>query len=85
MCLFLEDNVKAPHFLADGAPPRPGFPQYHYWIHTWEFVPSVMGYATEWLTGEFTGWPHLRTAWGLRSSGHAASPPILGSPICGCP
>ncbi len=57
MCLFLEDNVKAAHFLADGAPARPGFPRYHYWIHSWQFVPSVMGYATEWLTGEFTGWP----------------------------
>ncbi len=62
MCLFLEDTVKAPHFLADGAPARPGFPRYHYWIHSWEFVPSVMGYATEWLTGEFTGWPQKGTS-----------------------
>ncbi len=62
MCLFLEDHVKAPHFLAEGAPERPGFPRYHYWIHSWEFVPSVMGYATEWLTGEFTGYPQTGTS-----------------------
>ncbi len=62
MCLFLEDHVEAPHFLAKGAPERPGFPRYHYWIHSWEFVPSVMGYATEWLTGEFTGWPQRGTS-----------------------
>ena len=62
MCLFLEDHVRAPHFLAEGAPARPGFPRYHYWIHSWEFVPPVMGYATEWLTGEFTGYPQRGTS-----------------------
>lgn len=57
MILFLEDHVRSPYGRARAAPPRKGFPQYHYWIHSWEFVPSVMGFATEWLTGEFTGWP----------------------------
>lgn len=57
MCLWLEDNVRSPHYGAKTAPERPGFPNYHYWIHSWCFVPSVMGFATEWLTGEFTGYP----------------------------
>ena len=55
MCLFLEDHVKS--VLPKAAPERPGFPRYHYWIHSWTFVPSVMGFATEWLTGEFAGYP----------------------------
>lgn len=57
MILFLEDNVKSPYVHAKTASAREGFPQYHYWIHSWEFVPSVMGFATEWLSGEFAGWP----------------------------
>lgn len=57
MCLFLEDHVDSPYHKAQTAPERPGFPNYHYWIHSWCFAPSVMGFATEWLTGEFTGWP----------------------------
>jgi len=57
MILFLEDNVKSEYALAKTAPAREGFPKYHYWIHSWEFVPSVMGFATEWLSGEFAGWP----------------------------
>lgn len=56
MCLFLEDHVRAP--LPKTAPERRGFPRYHFWIHSWEFVPSVMGLATEWLTGEFAAYPH---------------------------
>lgn len=55
VALFLEDNVKAP--IPETAPERKGFPRYHFWIHSWEFVPPVMGFATEWLTGEFSGWP----------------------------
>lgn len=55
VALFLEDNVKSP--LPKTAPSRKGFPQYHFWIHSWEFVPPLMGFATEWLTGEFAGWP----------------------------
>ena len=57
MILFLEDNVDPTYATPAAAPPRPGFPAYHYWIHSWTFVPSVMGFATEWLTGEFTGYP----------------------------
>ncbi len=55
VALFLEDNVKAQ--LPKTAPERKGFPRYHFWIHSWEFVPPVMGFATEWLTGEFSAWP----------------------------
>lgn len=55
MCLFLEDHVRAP--VPKTAPERAGFPRYHFWMHSWEFVPSVMGFATEWLTGEFAAWP----------------------------
>jgi hypothetical protein len=55
MALFLEDHVKAP--LPSSAPTRPNFPRYHFWIHSWEFVPSVMGFATAWLTGEFAAYP----------------------------
>jgi len=55
MCLFLEDHVNCP--IPPTAPERDGFPRYHYWIHSWQFVPSVMGFATEWLTGEFTAYP----------------------------
>ena len=57
MILFLEDHVGPTYAAPAAAPPRPGFPAYHYWIHSWTFVPSVMGFATEWLTGEFTGYP----------------------------
>jgi len=57
MLLFLEDHVRSPYVPPRAAPERKGFPRYHYWIHSWEFVPSVMGFATEWLTGEFAGWP----------------------------
>ncbi len=55
MCLFLEDHVRAP--LPKTAPQRVGFPRYHFWVHSWEFVPSVMGFATAWLTGEFAAYP----------------------------
>lgn len=55
MCLFLEDHVRSP--VPQTAPERPKFPRYHFWIHSWEFVPSVMGFATEWLTGEFAAYP----------------------------
>ena len=57
LLLFLEDNVKSPYIPPRAGAPRPGFPQYHYRIHSWEFVPTVMGFATQWLTGEFTGYP----------------------------
>jgi len=56
MCMYLEDHVHSPYRPAS-APDRGDFPQYHYRIHSWEFVPSVMGFATEWLTGEFAGYP----------------------------
>lgn len=55
MCLFLEDHVQAK--IPKTAPERKGFPRYHFWIHSWEFVPSVMGFATAWLTGEFAAYP----------------------------
>lgn len=55
MVLWLEDHCQA--HLPSGRALPPGFPRYRYWIHSWEFVPSVMGFATEWLTGEFAGWP----------------------------
>lgn len=55
MVLWLEDHCQAR--LPAGRALPPGFPRYHYWVHSWEFVPSVMGFATEWLTGEFAGWP----------------------------
>ncbi len=55
MALFLEDHVRAP--LPATAPQRKGFPRYYFWIHSWEFVPPLMGFGTAWLTGEFTGWP----------------------------
>ena len=57
MCMFLEDTIRSKYYLPKTAPPRTGFPQYHLWIHSWEFVPSVMGFATEWLTGEFSAYP----------------------------
>lgn len=57
MVLFLEDHVASPRVPARAGVARPGFPRYHYWIHSWEFVPPVMGFATEWLTGEFAGYP----------------------------
>lgn len=57
MLLFLEDNVNSPYVPPKTAPERRGFPRDHYRIHSWEFVPSVMGFATSWLTGEFTGYP----------------------------
>jgi hypothetical protein len=55
MVFFLEDHVKGT--MPKNAPKLDGFPKYHYWIHSWEFVPSVMGFATDWMTGEFSGWP----------------------------
>lgn len=56
MNLYLEDHVDSPHYLPETAPARPGFPQYHYYIHSWQFVPSVMGHASVWLTGEEAGY-----------------------------
>lgn len=53
-----EFNQRMLLFLQDEASRRTGASHpLHYWIHSWEFVPSVMGFATEWLTGEFAGWP----------------------------
>jgi hypothetical protein len=57
LLLFLEDNVDSPYVPPKAGARREGFPRYHYWIHSWEFVPPVMGFATEWLTGEFAGYP----------------------------
>lgn len=56
MALYLQDNVNSPYYAPPVAPERPGFPRYHYWIHSWSFVPSVMGHATMWLTGEEAGY-----------------------------
>lgn len=56
MAAFLEDHVHSIHRPAT-APERPGFPRYIWRIHSWEFVPSVMGFATSWLTGEFAAYP----------------------------
>jgi len=57
MISFLEDHVDSSFIPPRAAPKRDGFPRYHYWIHSWNFVPSVMGFATAWLTGEFAGYP----------------------------
>ncbi|MCC6446460.1 MAG: hypothetical protein IT210_23785 [Armatimonadetes bacterium] len=57
LALFLEDHIRSRFIPPETAPARPNFPRYHYWIHSWEFVPSMMGFATLWLTGEFTGYP----------------------------
>lgn len=56
MALYLQDNVNSPYYAPPVAPERPGFPKYHYWIHSWSFVPPVMGHATMWLTGEEAGY-----------------------------
>ncbi len=50
--IMMEDTVQSPFTPPLDAPERPGFPRYHYWVHTWEFVPPIIGFATEWLTGE---------------------------------
>ena len=50
--IMMEDTVSSPFTPPLDAPARPGFPKYHYWVHTWEFVPPIIGFATEWLTGE---------------------------------
>lgn len=50
--VMMEDTVTSPYTPPLDAPERPGFPRYHYWVHTWEFVPPIIGFATEWLTGE---------------------------------
>jgi len=57
LALFMEDHIQSPYIPPRTAPERKGFPRYHYWIHSWEFVPSVTGFATCFLTGEFTGYP----------------------------
>jgi len=57
LCMFLEDHVRSPYVVPNTAPERKSYPGYHYRIHSWEFVPSVMGFATQWLTGEFSGYP----------------------------
>lgn len=61
LLLFLQREVacEGPGCRGRGtpAPGESAFPRCHYWIHSWEFVPPVMGFATEWLTGEFAGWP----------------------------
>lgn len=57
LAAWLEDNVTGRLGVPETAPDRGDFPIYHYRIHSWEFVAPVMGFATSWLTGEFTGWP----------------------------
>jgi hypothetical protein len=57
MAAFLEDRVTSRLGVPETAPERADFPQYHYRLHSWEFVPSVMGFATSWLTGEFAAYP----------------------------
>lgn len=57
LAMWLEDNVKSPHVVPESAPEREGFPRYRLMIHSFEFVPSVMGFATDWLTGEFYAYP----------------------------
>ncbi|MBM3500082.1 MAG: hypothetical protein FJX74_15610, partial [Armatimonadetes bacterium] len=52
MGMFLEDHVRSERVAPSSAPERGDFPDHHYRIHSWEFVPSVMGFATSWLTGE---------------------------------
>jgi hypothetical protein len=57
MAAFLEDHVTGDRAVPRTAPDRGDFPRYHYRLHSWEFVPSVMGFATSWLTGEFAAYP----------------------------
>lgn len=57
LAAWLEDNVKSRLGVPETAPERGDFPTYHYRIHSWEFVAPIMGFATSWLTGEFSGWP----------------------------
>ncbi|MBC7287357.1 MAG: hypothetical protein H5T86_04785 [Armatimonadetes bacterium] len=57
MAAWLEDHVTSSLGVPETAPDRGDFPRYHYRIHSWEFVAPVMGFATSWLTGEFSGWP----------------------------
>ena len=57
MAAFLEDHVTGRLGVPETAPDRGDFPIYHYRLHSWEFVPSVMGFATSWLTGEFAAYP----------------------------
>ena len=57
MAVFLEDHVTSDLVVPRTAPDRGDFPRYHYRLHSWEFVPSVMGFATSWLTGEFSAYP----------------------------
>ena len=68
MAAFLEDHVDSVHVTPETAPDRDGFPDYHYRLHSWEFVPPVMGFATSWLTGEFSAYP-LRGAGTLEPDG----------------
>lgn len=57
LAAWLEDHVVSPRVPPPTAPDRGDFPRYIWRIHSWEFVPSVMGFGTSWLTGEFAGWP----------------------------
>lgn len=57
MLLFLQDEARSGAIHRGGGQRAMNGATTHYWIHSWEFVPSVMGFATEWLTGEFAGWP----------------------------
>ena len=54
---FMEENINSPYIPPKTIGNRENFPKYHIWIHSWYFVPPIMGFGTIWVTGEFIGYP----------------------------
>ncbi|MFH1615563.1 MAG: glycoside hydrolase domain-containing protein [Planctomycetota bacterium] len=69
LALYMEDNIKSEYI----PPPktgakREGFPRYHLWIHSWNWVPPAVGFATIWFTGEFAAYPFKPNVAGMKTA-----------------
>lgn len=57
LALFMEENLISKFIPPKTIEKRDNFPNYHIWIHSWLFVPPIMGFGTLFVTGEFIGYP----------------------------
>ncbi|MFH1615565.1 MAG: glycoside hydrolase domain-containing protein [Planctomycetota bacterium] len=55
--VMLEDTINSTFVPAAGSAAEDDkFPHYRFAVHSWEFVPPITGFATDWLTGEFVAY-----------------------------
>lgn len=67
LAAWMEDHVNSEYIPPKAAPVRPGFPKYHFYVHTWCFVPPAIGFSTMWFTGEFACYPFRSNVPGMKS------------------